>query len=378
MRAFVFTDKALAKHAGQFVWLSIDTEKAQNAPFSKKYPIRAWPSLYVIDPQKEAIALRWVGGANLSQLEKLFAQGERAVRGGARGAAEALAKADALYGEGRYAEAAPAYREAIRFQPVSGAEYPRAVEALLFCLQVTDQDAECVQLARQALTRLRTSSSAANLAGSGLDCALQLPKEAPDRAEAVAALEGEVRRALANPKLPLQADDRSALFGTLVSAREDAGDEAGARRLAREWVEYLDGQAAAAANPEQRTALDPNRLSAFDAAGELSRAIPMLEESEKEFPEDYNPPARLAFVYLKLKRYEEALAANDRALGRVYGPRTLRVLAVRTDIYEGMGDAAAARRTLEEALRYAEELPPGQRSESQIASLRKRLEGASP
>src|SRR4029453_6729332 len=33
MRAFVFTDKALTQRAGQFVWLSIDTEKAQNAAF---------------------------------------------------------------------------------------------------------------------------------------------------------------------------------------------------------------------------------------------------------------------------------------------------------------------------------------------------------
>ena len=60
MRAFVFTDRALAKHAGQFVWLSIDTEKAQNAAFVHKYPIRAWPSLYVIDPEKEAVVLSLV------------------------------------------------------------------------------------------------------------------------------------------------------------------------------------------------------------------------------------------------------------------------------------------------------------------------------
>src|SRR5262249_21876958 len=81
MRAFVFTDKALAKHAGQFVWLSIDTEKAKNAAFSKKYPIRAWPSLYVIDPARERIALRWVGGATVPQLEKLFVDGTKAVKG---------------------------------------------------------------------------------------------------------------------------------------------------------------------------------------------------------------------------------------------------------------------------------------------------------
>jgi hypothetical protein len=52
------------------------------------------------------------------------------------------------------------------------------------------------------------------------------------------------------------------------------------------------------------------------------------------------------------------------------------VLLVRADIYKGQGDEAAEKRTLEEALRFAEELPAGQRSEDQIASLKKRL-GAS-
>ena len=102
----------------------------------------------------------------------------------------------------------------------------------------------------------------------------------------------------------------------------------------------------------------------------------MLEASEKAFPEDYNPPARLALVYLRLKQYDTALAASDRALARVYGPRKLRVLAVRADIYKGMGDAAAARKTVEESLAYAEALPAGQRSDTAIASLKKQLEGS--
>ena len=88
----------------------------------------------------------------------------------------------------------------------------------------------------------------------------------------------------------------------------------------------------------------------------------MLQRSEKDFPKDYNPPARLALVYLKLKRYDDALAASDRALALVYGPRKLRVFAVRADIQAAMGNAAAARKTLEDALAYAEALPEGQRS----------------
>src|SRR3954465_14108396 len=113
MRAFVFTDKALSKHAGQFFWLSIDTEKTQNAPFVHKYPIRAWPSLYVIDPRKETILLRWVGGRGVAQLEKILADG-RSAYGGSAGASPAdLAQADRLYGEGRYADAVPAYQAAL-------------------------------------------------------------------------------------------------------------------------------------------------------------------------------------------------------------------------------------------------------------------------
>jgi tetratricopeptide (TPR) repeat protein len=377
MRAFVFTDPNLAKYASRYVWLSIDTEKSQNAAFSQKYPIRAWPSMYVIDPGQETIAVRWVGGATVGQLEKLFVDGERAVRGDTRGAAQTLAAADKLYGQGRYADAVPAYREALKVLAVGSPEYSRAVDALLFSLSVSKEYAECAATARAALPRLRTGPSAAAVAGSGLDCALQMPADAPGRAEAVGAFEADVRAIVVNRRIPLAADDRSALYSSIVDAREDAKDEAGARKVALAWVAYLDAEAAAVRTPEQRTALDPNRLGAFDAAGQLEKAIPMLEQSEKDFPDDYNPPARLALVYKKLRRYDVALAASDRALARVYGPRRIRVLTLRVEIYEGLGDTAAARQALEEAHRFADALPAGQRSESEVAALQKRLDSAS-
>jgi len=376
MRAFVYTDPALGRYAGRYVWLSIDTEKAQNAAFSEKYPIRAWPSMYVIDPAKETIAVRWVGGATVGQLEKLFADGERAVRGGATGPAQALAAADALYGKGQYAEAVPAYRETLKRLAAGSPEYARSVGALLFSLSVTKQYAECSAEAGAALPRMKAGGSAASVAGSGLECSLKMPEGAPGRAEAVATFETKVRAIVDDERIPLAADDRSALFSSLVSAREDVKDPDGAKTVAGAWVTYLDGEAAAVKTPEQRTALDPNRLGAFDAAGEIAKAIPMLEQSEKDFPDDYNPPARLALVYKDLKSYPAALAASDRALARVYGPRRIRVLSVRVEIYEGMGDAAAARRTLEEMVRFAEALPAGQRSDTQIAALKKQLDAA--
>jgi tetratricopeptide (TPR) repeat protein len=376
MRAFVFTDKALAKHAGQFVWLAIDTEKAQNAAFSKKYPIRAWPSYYVIDPTSEKVALRWVGGATVAQLEKIFLDGTRAVKGAGPPAQTSLAKADSLYGDGRYEEAAPAYRKALETLTPRDPQYSRVVESLLFCYQTTRNRAECVALARARLDSLRGTPSGANLAGSGLDCSLALPPGTanPNRSESVAAFAKDVRAALADPALKLAADDRSALYSSLVDEREDAKDAEGSQTVANAWVAELDQTAARASTKEQRTALDPDRLTAFDAAHRIEGAIPMLEESERDFPEDYNPPARLAVVYLRLKRYDEAQAAADRALSRVYGPRRLRVLSTIADIQEGRGDRVAARKTLEDAVAYAQALPEGQRSEDQIASLKRKLD----
>jgi predicted negative regulator of RcsB-dependent stress response len=75
-----------------------------------------------------------------------------------------------------------------------------------------------------------------------------------------------------------------------------------------------------------------------------------------------------------MKKLDEALAASDRALPRVQGPRRLSVLQTRADIFAAKGDAASARETLQQALAYAEGLPAGQRREGTIKALRKKLE----
>jgi tetratricopeptide (TPR) repeat protein len=107
------------------------------------------------------------------------------------------------------------------------------------------------------------------------------------------------------------------------------------------------------------------------------QAIPMLQESEKDLPDDYNPPARLAVIYLSTKNLDQALAASNRALPKVSGPRRVRVLQTRSEIFAAKGDAASSREALEQALACAESLPAGQRSEGQITGLKKKLEAGS-
>ena len=224
------------------------------------------------------------------------------------------------------------------------------------------------------LKRLAGTPSELTAATTGLDCALDLKDDAPDKAQHVAALEAEVRRLVADPKAGGADDDVSGAYGSLLEVRRAAKDEAGARRTAEQWAAYLDAAAARAQTPGQRTVFDSHRLTVYLELKQPERAIPMLEASERDFPQDYNPPARLAAAYQAMKEWDKALAAADRALLRIYGPRKLRVLDIKAEVLKSKGDLAAARRTLAEAVAFADALPPGQRSESRVAGLRKKLE----
>jgi len=72
-------------------------------------------------------------------------------------------------------------------------------------------------------------------------------------------------------------------------------------------------------------------------------------------------------------KYDEALAAIDRALAKSYGPRRIGQFRTRADILVAKGDKEGARQTLQQAIEYAKSLPSGQRSEKTIASLEKKL-----
>jgi len=374
MRAFVFTDKALQRHAGRFVWLSLDVEKAENASHKKKYAVDALPMFFVLDPKTEKAALRWVGGATVPQLQKVLADGAAAVKGSGQGVATALARADRFYGEGSYDKAAAAYREAIAKAPAGWARYGRSVESLLFALYETKDYAGCAKTAHDAYPRLSRTSSSANVAASGLSCALELPKEDPSRAGLVSSLVQDARALLTGARRDIAADDISSVYETLATEREDAGDATGKKKVLRERATFLEAAAARAKTPDARAVFDSHRLGTYLELGEPDRALPMLLASERELPDDYNPPARLALTYKAMKRYDDAIAASDRALAKIYGPRKLGVLQTRSDIYKEMGNIEAAKKTMEQAIELAESLPEGQRSERFIASLKKKLE----
>jgi tetratricopeptide (TPR) repeat protein len=374
MRTYVFPDPSLAPVAKRFVWASLDTEKEKNGRVLARYPMESWPTMWVVDSADESVALKWVGSATVPELASLLEDAENAIeRGGAGGeAGAALVRANRAAAEGRTDEAIDAYRAALASAPPGWPKRAVAVASLSAPLK-KKAPAACVELALAEAPRMPAGTPLVNLLADALDAAAELPKGSTARAGLPALVE-QAKRVIADTSLPILADDRSGLYETLVDVLSTEGDQAGAKNTARAWAAFLEEEAARAPTPEARVVFDAHRVSAYLTTGDEPRAIDMLVQSERDFPTDYNPPARLARVYFKLKQYDLALAAIGRALSRVYGPRALRQLELKADILEAMGDRAGAAATLREALDLAARTPLTGSYPKLVEQLRRRLD----
>ena len=371
MKAYVYTDKSLERYAGRFVWLSVNTENKANAAFLKKYPIPALPTLVVLDAKRDSVALRYIGGATIVQLRSMLDDAEKTYRNRALTAADKLlATADDHASKGDHQASAASIREAMAAAPKNWPKFGRAAESLLFSLSMAGARRDCAQTAVELYPRLKGTAPAGTVASIGLGCAATLEPSDSKREGWLSTLHKATREVFDDPKIVMSNDDRSGLYIVLIEAEQDP---AAKRKLQEEWAGFLDDAAAKAKSPDERTVYDSHRLSAYLELGMPEKAVPFLEQSERDFPNDYNPPARLALAYKAMKQYDKAIAASDRALRHVEGPRRLTVLSARADIFVAKGDTKAARDTVAEAVAYAKSLPEGQRSDRRIASLEKRL-----
>jgi tetratricopeptide (TPR) repeat protein len=361
MKQYVLPAPEMQTLANAFVWLSIDSEKADNADFLERFPATSIPTLWVIDPTSERAVLKWTGAATAPELVMLLGEASRARTESAVGeAASAALRGDQASAAGKPEEAVTAYREALGKAPRDWARRPRVIEALSVKLLDLERYAECVDLAATEIPRLPAGTPLANLTMNGLSAAAELSAGSP-ALQHVPLLLREGMRIAEDKSGAMLVDDRSGLFKALVAAHADRPDEV--KKLGRSWATLLEGAAAQAKNPENRTVWDPHRLEAYIATGEVEKAVPMLEQSARDFPDDYNPPFRLARAYFELRRYEPALVEIKRALERGSGPRKLRIFMLKADILEAQKDRAVARRAIGEAVEYANQLrlPPNYR-----------------
>jgi tetratricopeptide (TPR) repeat protein len=101
--------------------------------------------------------------------------------------------------------------------------------------------------------------------------------------------------------------------------------------------------------------------------------VPALEKSVRDLPGEYDPRARLGWIYLQAGKLPEAVRWTDEALAMVYGPRKAKVLGQRVEIAAKQHDKAAQKRTLQQTVQLWESLPPGQDNPEALAKAKDAL-----
>jgi len=371
LREVVFPDEKLAAIADRFVWLSIDSENAKNEPFLARFPGRTLPTLWVLDPKTQTPLLKWIGAATADELVAVLEDASGPADEKATSATALFIQANRESAVGHAAKASPLYERALALGGTDWPKRPRAIEALTMRFAELGRAKDCLALSLLEAPRMPVGTSRVNVVVNGMEAASLLPPTASTES-ALATLRALAEHIAEDPNPAVLVDDRSSLYEALVHTYATTNPNE-ARRLAIEWAALLEHAAATDTTKEARRARDPHRLEAYLALGQPERAIPMLEESEREAPDDENPPARLARARFAMGALDQALADVNRALARSTGPRKLRVYMLEADILLAKKNPASARDALRKAVEFAHESHLPAQYDRLVASIAKKM-----
>lgn len=376
MKRFVIPDPGLRPVKDAVVWLAIDSENPKNNAFLDRFPLDAWPTFLVIEPRGERVVGRWVGAASVNDFRAFVQEGARAAGSEKHDAATAaLHKGYEARAKGDFASAASDYRKALELTRKDDPARPERLVLLSMALlraKTPEAARECVQLGLREMDHAGDTSVATDFLATADGCAQRLPADDPQVAKLREKSIARLTRLIANADAPLSADDRSDAQSSLKDFLEAAGRHEEAVRVMRARAKLLEGAAASAPNPALASTFDAHRTETYLYLGEAQKAEQLLSDREKQMPDDYNPPARLARVLFEQGKLPEAEAAVDRALAKMTrGQRRVGVLGLKARILEKRGKPTAA--VVQEQLEVFQELPKTQRSPEQEAQLRKKL-----
>jgi tetratricopeptide (TPR) repeat protein len=359
----------LDRYAGQFVWLELNYDKAENRGFLAKYGASSTPTFFIIDPQDGQVAATQTGAMAFAELTEFLDRGANGVLAKSQTPADAaLKRGDALLAQ-KPEEAVGAYREALRLAPAKWPPRELAAASLTVALQDSHQLQECAETAATEASAITRDTMFGRTVVAGMWC-LDMADPAPWSKTQAARLEPLAKEALSLPATVR--DHRDELYRTLMYLSLAREDKTVAAKWGDLWLEELD--AIKPANDEERSAVDIARVENIQVFGDPNRILPALVASERAMPDSWNASLRVAQMESAAKNYDLAIAACDRGLARTPGPAGRSwLLQTKADALTQKGQASEAHRALEESLEAARAIPSERSRENNIKRIEKNL-----
>jgi tetratricopeptide (TPR) repeat protein len=359
----------LTGYAGQFVWLALSYDAAENRAFLAKYGAEATPTFFVIAPQDEQVTAMQTGAMSLEQLRQFLDTGASdAYTRNQTPADRALMRGDSLRAQ-QPADAVTAYREALRLAPVNWPRRQLAEASFVEALQDNSEWQLCAETSATEAAQMTRDDLFARMVVSGLWCLVSTDRS-PWSDAALQKLQP-----LAEEALTLSAtvrDHRDEIYRTLMNLAVARNDTAAAARFGGRWLAELD--AIKPDSDEERSALDIARVENVQAFGNPERILPALKASELAMPNNYIASLRLAQMELAAKHFDETIAACDRGLARAPGSNGRAwLLQIKARALKQKGKIVEARRALQDALQAAQEIPNQGSRDMNIDSIKKAL-----
>lgn len=382
MRSFVLPDAGLRGVKDSVTWLSIETEQEKNRAFVEKFPAEGLPTFLIVDPDDEQILGRWLGSGSTNEMRGFVEAGVAAYRAKRGGPAQSEAArlqrmGDVAAIKGDVAASAGAYRKAAELTPKSDSLRSVRLDLLAGALSHAHADgqAACVELGNAELDEMPANAVGADFAATVAGCAQGRVETKKDDLKAKGLLGRATARLVAmtnDPSAPFSVDDRSDVQASLAELQKEQGDEKASEATLRKREKLLEDAAAKAPDAETAATFDAHRTDCYVALHELDKAEQMLGEREKQLPDDYNPPARLARVLLEGKKFALAETQVDRALALMTtGPRRVGILGLKARILAAQGKPTES--VLREQLSVLRALPSPQRRPQAEADIEKQL-----
>ena len=376
MQSTVFMDPSFKAAADKFVFAALDTDREVNAAAVDKYPLSAWPTFYVVGHDERVLA-RFVGAASVAQFHAFLDAGTRAMKGGVVGPDEHLLNAERAVAAKDLATAETELLAALAAAP---AAWPRKADALVSLIgtKAKRKDlAGCVEVGEKYMDDNGNAASASDFLSYATGCAKDLLAKDPTQADRVTKLRERAvtrwRQLMDDKATPMSVDDRSDVMMYLRETLVILGRKDEALKVAEAQRAMLDDAAAKATDPMHAMTYNWPRAEVYVFLDKPLELVPALEKSIKDLPKEYDPPARLGWIYLKAGKLDEAAKYTDQAIALAYGPRKVRTLTQRAEIAAKQNDRATERAMREQIVKLYESMPAGHANADALARAKQAL-----